>query len=216
MVKITPDVGLERDGLPAYMSELGAVFRLVFGADLTLESETPQGQFIGEVSLWASQFEEAVIHVANGTGRDYASGYQLDYLNGLLVLDRIEASKSTAVVTLTGQSGTMVASGALVRSESGDLWSLVSDVSIGVSGAQDGVVQARETGPVEAAAEAINEIVSLQTGWDEVENAAAAVPGLNREPDVVYRIRTGQLTALRSTDSVEAVRAGAVEPGCCG
>ena len=101
MVKITPDVGLERDGLPAYMSELGAVFRLVFGAGLTLESETPQGQFIGEVSLWASQFEEAVIHVANGTGRDYASGYQLDYLNGLLVLDRIEASKSTAVVTLS-------------------------------------------------------------------------------------------------------------------
>ena len=108
--------------------------------------------------------------------------------------------------TLTGVSGTGVATGSRAKTMSGAEFQSTSDVTLQPSPGVSVEMESVDTGPVAAAAGTLTEIVTVIPGWETITNPSAAVPGTNRQGDPDYRSTYRTRTAHRSTGALDALR----------
>ena len=212
MAQITNE-GITTRDLAGYRTLLEERYRDAFGADVALDAETPFGQIIGIEALALAEYDEQFAAMVNGVAVGSAQGRQQDDLGSLLNIARGGATHSTVTITIAGEAGTAIPSGSRARTNAGDEWETTGDATIPNTGSTTVAAQAVEEGEVEAAAGTITTIVTLIAGWETVTNAAAAVPGVARTRDSLYRTqyraRTGRLAAA----PLDALRAGLSEAG---
>lgn len=206
MATITP-TGIEPTDLTGYVEQLETLMRTIFGQDLVLDPETPQGQIVGTLGLFFANIDEIAVHGANGLSLFRAVGLQLDDMGTLFSNPRIEGELSTVTATLTGQAGTIVPAGARARTSDGAVFASDVQAQIGAMGTVDVLFRATVAGPVQAAAGDLTQIVDVIAGWTGVTNAAAALPGRLREDDLPYQRRYRQEVAVHARDALEAIRA---------
>lgn len=143
-----------------------------------------------------------------------ATGINLDTLCMLVAVPRLQASYSTATVTITGTAGTIIQAGNLV--EGGGVadnarWLTQADATIGGGGTVDVTVRCQTIGEIAAGVGDIDAIVTPATGWTSVTNAAVASPGRNRETDTELRARRLLRLARAGSTNVSAIRANILE-----
>jgi uncharacterized phage protein gp47/JayE len=187
-------------------AEVQAEFRAALGADLSLDDETPQGVLIvGEVqSRSAAAANNAAL--ANQINPDVSGGVFLDALCALLGLQRAAAT-FTAVsgVTLTGVPGTVIPTGTRARTAAGDVFALVSTVTLGGGGTATGDFRAVEAGPVPCLVGQLSQIVDGVLGWETVTNPVAGVPGTDLQSDESLRSLRRVTLALQGQGTTEAI-----------
>ena len=193
--------------LAGYLARLGTAFRTALGSDLDLAPESPQGQLIEQLALILAQADEALVAIGNGQSADRAIGRQVDDLYSLLNVRRLLSRHSLAEVTLSGVANTVVPDGARARTAAGDLFALMSRITIPIAGTVTATMRAVEVGPVMAAAAALMLIVDPIAGWTGVTNAAAATPGRDAETDQQYRARYGRVLGHNASGPLAAIEA---------
>lgn len=134
-----------------------------------------------------------------------AEGVQHDNLLALLGTQLIAAAASTVTLTLTGTLSTVIPLGARVRVPGGAYFALDAEATIGGGGTVDAEATCTETGPVEAAAATITEIVDAVAGWTGVTNAAAADPGRDVETVEESIVRLEQSRAGTGQGTPDAI-----------
>ena len=183
-----------------------------FGGDLDATPKTPQGQTLGIVSAGNAELDAFAVWLTNGLNPHSAEGYQLDDLGTLLGIDRNLATFSTVALTLTGVTGTVVASGTLITDANANEWSIDTDVTL-ASGDNAATATCTQPGPIQAAAGEINTVNSNVSGWETVNNAAPAVAGEAEQSDPSYRRNYPILTDRNATGTLRAIRAAMVVAG---
>lgn len=134
---ITPQGFVIKD-LQTIKTELETDYRAAFGDDLDVSEDSVAGQLIGnqakkEASLW--ELAQAIYESFNP---DRAEDVSLDGISGLVGIERLPATSSTAVVALYGNIGTIVPAGHLIRQdETNEDFSLDEAVTIGLSSVID-------------------------------------------------------------------------------
>ncbi len=184
----------------------------VYGQDISVAPQTPQGQLAGLIAVLAVEMSEAVAALANSWSVERASGAQLRDLGSLLDIFPAAAARSEVIVQLTGVAGTVVPAGSLM-STTGDpptRWETVSAATLGDDPVEV-TAQATVDGPVTAAAAAVSRIVTRVAGWETVTNPAAAVPGRLAESDARFRERLQARTGRASTGPLAALEAALTE-----
>ena len=204
---IVTSEGIAPTTLAGYLTRFGTAFRTALGSDLDLAPESPQGQLIEQLALILTQEDEALVAIGNGQSADRAIGRQVDDLYSLLDVTRLLSTHSSVDVTLSGVATTVIPDGARARTAAGDLFALVSRITIPVAGTVTATMRAVEVGPVMAAAGALMLIVDPIAGWTGVTNAAAATPGRNAETDQQYRARYGRTLAHNASGPLDAIEA---------
>jgi uncharacterized phage protein gp47/JayE len=139
-----------------------------------------------------------------------ATGAQLDDLCTLVGVSRLDPTASTATVTLTGTSGTVIPTGAIMQGGGDDglaRWRLDAAVTL-ASGTGEGTVTSEEEGAIVAAPGDIAQIVTPVAGWTACTNAAAAVTGRDMETDSALRVRRQLSLQITGTGSAASIRAG--------
>ena len=199
--------GIVSTELGDYITQLEEVFRSALGADLSLESSTPQGQLIGALALTLTEVDELALHVANGLSLHTSIGRQLQDYGTLFSLAKIRGERSTVTATLSGTSGTLIPAGTRAATEENAIFATDAQVLIGSSGTVDVLMRAVELGPTIVAIGSLTKIVDAIPGWLEVTNAAAADIGRNEETDAEYRRRYLSEVSIHGRDSLEAIRA---------
>lgn len=207
--------GVRGRTLDSYIRLLKDRFRTAFGQDLALEAETPQSQIVGIMASALAENDEAIVGIGNAMSIDTAAGLQLDDIGSLLSVQRMDATRSTATLSLTGVAGTAVRAGSTAQTEAGVRWRTLSDVVLAIGGSSV-EAEAVEPGPTEAAAGAINSISPAVPGWETVTNPAAALPGRAAETDSDYRARFESRVGRNSRAPLDALRAALVEAGAGG
>lgn len=149
------------------------------------------------------EIHEALLDVNQSRSRQSAENQSLDNLGSLVFVPRLDATRSTGTVTLTGTPGTFVPGGSRVREPNGPTFRLISDATIGGGGTVDALIESVDTGPVEADAGTITEIVDAVAGWDSVTNSEAVIVGRDQEGDEEYRARItrSQQSGRAATDN---------------
>lgn len=193
MAGVTPE-GFEAKTLEDVTSELDAELRSALGESIRLDGRSVLGQIRGALAIQIAAIWTALAETSEAFDPDSAVGAMLDQIVAFSgVTPREDASPSTGTVTLTGTPTSIIPEGARVRDAStGVTVETLATVEIPGGGSIDVSVQTVETGPLEAAAGSLTEIVTPYAGWSSVTNAAALTPGRNVETDLELRARREQ------------------------
>ena len=184
-------------------------FKSAFGDDMPTDSETPQGVLITAETIARIAVINNNASMANQINPNIAGGMFLRAICALTGLDTDGAARSTVEgVTLTGVAGAIVTARARASTAAGDLFELVTSVTIGSGGTVTGNFQSVEYGAIPAAIGALTTIVTGVLGWETVTNPAAAVLGREAFSDQELRVLRRNTLALQSISTVEAQVSG--------
>lgn len=179
---VVPDTAVLRQ-------DVAAEYKRIFGADLDVSPETPQGRLIEVNALNRSNTIMLNALMANQINPDVATGVFLDAIAALTDCYRVKATKSTVTGTLTGAAGTVIPAGARARTMAGDIFYLENAVTLPLSGVGTGIFLSRADGSVAAPAGSLNSIADGILGWETVHNDTAAVLGADEQSDRDLRIQ---------------------------
>jgi uncharacterized phage protein gp47/JayE len=198
--------GISAPTYPQILAYLISQFQSIFGFDAYTGNDSQDGQWIAINAQAISDCNAAVIAAYNSFSPATAQGAGLASnvkINGLKV---IAGSFSTASVTIVGQANITITNGQ-AQDTSGNFWALPPTVTIPGAGTITVTAVCTTLGAITAAAHAINAIATPTLGWQSVDNAAQAVPGVGVETDAALRVRQSQSTALPSVGIFDGIAA---------
>jgi len=200
--------GFEIKDLATIKSDLETSFKTAFGASINLQAQTPLGQLVGILSERISLLWELGQAVYQAVDPQTAEGVSLDKACALVGIARRAASYSTATVTLTGVSTTVVPAGTQIQ-VSGDedaVFETDENATIGGGGTVDVTCTATATGAINAPAGTLTVIVTPVSGLTSVTNSADATLGSAEETDAELRARRNTQLQQSKKGTLEAIR----------
>jgi uncharacterized phage protein gp47/JayE len=187
-------------------SSLIASFEAIYGSDVLLTPDTQDGQWIAVLASAFHDMNQLFIAIYNGYIPSFAIGAALSSLVKINGIQRQVATNSTAVLSIGGVSGTVIAAGVAIDSQQ-QMWNLPPMVTIPLAGTVDVLATAQNLGNLLAAPGTIAGIVNPQFGWQTVTNAASAIPGVAIESDASLRRRQTISTSLPAQTPLGAIAA---------
>lgn len=183
-------------------------YRVAFGEDLIVDPETPQGVLITSETLARVAVVDNNAQVANQINPNIAGGVFLDAICALTGLSRIGDTFSQVTATVTGVESTTIPTTAVAALVTGEEFSPLVDITIGVSGTATGVFKALLPGPIASPINTLTEIISGVVGWETVTNANAGSLGAFQQSDQALRFLRQQTLALQGVALNEAIISG--------
>lgn len=181
-------------------------FKEALGSDLIVEPSTPQGLLITAETVARDAVVRNNAALANQINPNLAGGIYLDDIGALTGLDRAQGTKSIIQdVLLTGEASTVIASGVRAQTTDGDLFESINAVVLDGSGMATVDFQSVEIGPIDASINSLNQIVTGVLGWENVQNANAAILGTSEQSDQSYRALRRNTLALQGVSIAEAI-----------
>ncbi len=184
-------------------------YRAIFGADVYLENDSQDGQFLGIIARAIHDSNSAAIACYNAFSPSTAQGNGLSSVVKINGIARSVATNSTVNVTVTGVAGTTITSG-IVADANNNQWLLPTSVVIPPAGFIVVTATAKEVGNISAASGTVTKIQTPVYGWQSVTNVSDASPGAAVETDAALRVRQSQSVALPSLTALAGI-VGAVE-----
>lgn len=190
--------------------ELITQARSIFGNDIYLEPDSQDYQFISIFAAKCYDAMQAAVLAYNNRSPMTAVGTGLDSLVKLNGLTRKTAVYSTATVTITGSSGTVITNG-VIADVSNTKWNLPATFIIPGGGSINVTATCQISGAIVANPEDITKIVTPTYGWSSVTNAAAATIGSSIEQDSELKARQSISTSRPSQTRLEGTKGAIAE-----
>lgn len=194
-------------------------FQGIFGSNVYLGNDSADFQLLSIVALTATDCNNLAQLIFNQFSPTTAVGAGLSLAVAVNGIQRLVATYSTCLVTLTGTNGTVVTGGVIQNVVTGDLWDLPESVTIGSGGTVTVTATAQQLGAVNALANQLTIINSgVTAGWTSVTNGSnTPTLGTPTEMDSALRTRQAVSTELPSiTISAGTIAAILAVPGVTG
>lgn len=189
-------------------AEINMEWQNVFGADLILTPNTPQGLLITTDVLARQSTLLINAAVANQINPNLAGGVFLDALWALTGGQRDAATFSIATVTLTGVAGTVIPTNVTAANATGDIFQIVNSVTLNGGGTATASFQAQVAGPIGAPSGTLIHIINGVLGWETITNPADAILGTATQSDASARAERRQTLALQGDSMPLAIISG--------
>lgn len=181
-------------------------FRDVFGQEIDLSPETPQGALVTMEVENRDAIARNNAELANQINPDIAGGIFLDAIWALMGGQRLSATHSFLTnVEFAGVPQTLIPKGSLAETRAGDAFETTSVLIIGNDGVTKGDMRSVETGPVGCRASELVRVASSVLGWETVNNPTDAVLGGVAESDIRTRRRRRNTLAKNTVSVGEAI-----------
>lgn len=187
-------------------------YRDLFGADLVVTPNTPQGMLITAEQLNRIAVAENNAKLANQINPNLAGGAFLDAIMALTnPFSRKPATQSIVFARIAGAPGTIIPAGS-IASETGtgdnNQFATIIDVTIPPEGFID-LVQFNSIvfGPIPCAANVLTNIVTPVLGWDTVGTNDPAILGISTQSDIQARQYRLDTLATQGASVAEAITA---------
>ena len=204
--------GLEIKRLADIKAELETSFKTQFGTAHNIDPRSPSGQLIGILSEREYLLWELIEQLYNALYPDSAEGIPLDNVVSLTGTIRKAATKSTAVITLFGDIGTVIPEGSIVSVQGNTTARFVLDSQVTIAAGSpnqiNGNFSAETDGALTALAGTLTVIDTPISGWTSCTNALDAVVGQNLETDAELKIRRISELATAGKCTIEAIISG--------
>jgi len=197
---------------PEFLAWLTDSYKAIYGADVYLEPDSQDGQFLAILAQGFYDTASLGASVYNSFSPATAQGVGLSRNVKINGIERSSASYSTVTLTIVGTADTVITNGVAADTLEQN-WLLPETVTIPGSGTIDVIAVAQNIGFVTAEANTITTIFTPTLGWQTVNNAAAATPGAAIETDAALRRRQALSTSIPAQTVFESAlgRVGSVE-----
>lgn len=171
------DKGVILPDVSETLTEVQDEWKDTFGSDLETDPSTPQGVLITSETLARNNVLNNNASLANQINPNISGGIFLDALLALTGVQRnIQQPTIVQNVTLTGEPNTQIEVGSQAKTSVGDLFELVSTVTIPVGGTILATFQSVDYGPIPCPNNALNIIVTDVLGWETITNDQGGSP----------------------------------------
>lgn len=215
-VSTLDQTGLTIESKANIIAYLIAQLQLIYGSDINVDSNSPDGQLINIFAQADTDFLEFLQDTYNSFAIATSYGARLDQLVALNGLARIQGTftqaqvlvTATIALTLPGLDQTLVTP-FTVADNAGNQFQLVTSHVFGGAGSATLVFQAVTIGQVETTANTITNIVTSTLGITTVNNPSTSldVIGVNEETDALLKVRHDRSFNLAATGPSDALEA---------
>ncbi|SEO76191.1 Uncharacterized phage protein gp47/JayE [Luteibacter sp. UNC138MFCol5.1] len=200
--------GYVADRLDAIKAKLDDGFRSIYGNDIDIAPDSPDGQMIGLLVQIRTDIEELGEQVYRALDPDYAAGAWLEQRAAYAGLLRRLASYSyLRDVILSGRPGSIIPAGSIVADANGIRWRAVSDAVLNSDGSARADFRSEDLGAFAVPEATILAIQTVVLGWQSATTLTAAEIGTEEETDPQLRARFFRSRARPATASAEAIEA---------
>lgn len=182
---------------------LKAQYQAIFGADVYLEADSQDGQFLSIIAMAINDTNNAAIQVFTSFSPSSAQGAALSSNVKINGIARAAASFSSCDVVIVGQAGTIITEGVVQDEQLQNRWNLPALVTIPLTGQITVTATCVAIGAISAPSGSLTKIATPTRGWQTVTNLAAATPGQPVEADGALRQRQAVSVALPSRTVLE-------------
>lgn len=191
---------------PTFLAWLTAQYQAIYGADIYLEADSMDGQFLAVLAQAFYDTAALGASVYNSFSPVTAQGVGLSRVVKINGLRRNVPSFSTVTLTIGGTAGTVITNG-IATDNLNQQWLLPATVTIPGGGSINVTAKAAVVGFVTANSSSITNIFTPTRGWQTVTNAGAATPGEPVETDAQLRMRQSVSTAAPAQTVFDATLA---------
>lgn len=182
--------------------ELAAEYRAIYGADINLDPDSPDGQRVGIEAKARLDLQSFALALYNQLDPNLSSGEFLNKLIKLSGITRRPAVRSQVDVSVTTDRALTLPAGWSVADTLGQSWALGSPVVIASASTVTVTLFAADFGPIEAEIATVVEPETVVIGVTAVTNPAAATVGQDEETDAQLRIRRNRSLANPATSTL--------------
>lgn len=168
-------------------------YKKIYGDDIDLSQNTPDGQRIGIESKVILDLQSLALSIYNGLDVDLAGGDQLNRMIKLAGISRMQATKSYAVADIICDYDLKLLKGYAVKDDNNKTWRTVSDYSL-KKGSNQITLYSDDWGKVDALPNTIRKPDTIILGVKSINNPKKAVAGREEETDEDLRIRRNKST----------------------
>ena len=179
--------GVEIQTLSEILEELSENYRAIYGDDINLDQDTPDGQ---RVALEAKLLADLQLFAANLYAQfdpDFSIGEIQNKIIKIAGVTRNPATRSSVEMTITTNQAVTLPEGYTVKDDLGQNW-ITTEVNSLISGANTVSMFGEFFGSFEADPNTITTPVTIILGVVSVTNPLASVSGADEETDEELRI----------------------------
>lgn len=217
--------GLTVKTLSEIVADLTSAMQGIYGADINVESNSPDGQMINVFAQASVDNLEVLVDVYNAMDPELSFGVNLNKVVALNGITRNPATYTTTPVSITtNRALTLIGRDALeanpeaqvysVQDSNKNVFELLTTYAFGAAGTQSLSFQAATPGALEVLPNTITEQATPQLGVTVVNNPSVSTTyvGVDEETDVALKIRRAKMFLLASTGPADAVQAALLAP----
>ncbi|AVK03326.1 MULTISPECIES: baseplate J/gp47 family protein [Pseudomonas aeruginosa group] len=200
------DKGYVGQRLDSILEELDRGFRAIYGNDIDLAPDSPDGQMLGLIAQIRADLEELGETIYRALDPDHAGGAWLEQRAAYAGLLRRRARYSyLRGVLLGGRPGTILPAGSVLRDINQGRWQLVDETLLGADGSARGDFRSVELGAFPLPADAPLAPETLVLGWSAASNRQPAEVGAEEETDAELRARFFRSRARPAQNSLDGM-----------
>ena len=207
MAQLT-ETGIQIDRLNHIVERLENGFRQIYGQNIDLSPNTPDGQLIGILAQMRMDNEELAENIYRQIDPDVATGAWLEQRVAYAGLMRRNASYSyLRSVILTGEPNTPLYAGITVSDPHKVRWILVANVQLDSNGSARADFRSEQLGAFNLAQNTSLTIETITLGLHSATTFENAEIGVEEETDAQLRSRFWISRTKNATNSAEAIAA---------
>lgn len=200
--------GIKIERLDSIVSTLENGLRQIYGQNIDLSPNTPDGQVVGLLAQIRMDFEELAENVYRQLDPDVATGAWLEQRVAYAGLMRRGANYSyLRSVALTGEPNTRLYSGIVVSDTHKVRWVLASDVTLDSNGSARADFRSEQLGAFNLAKNTNLTIETITLGLISATTQEDAEVGIEEETDIQLRERFLFSRTKNAQNSAEAINA---------
>ena len=199
--------GFYRDRLDTIIENFKAAARAIYGSDIQIGTETPDGQFIGAFAEGVDDLAQAIEDTYNGRNPDAATGQNLTSTCRLNGVDRGTGEYSYVNALMSIAQGAVVPAGTQVQDEDTGAVYASEAAATGTGSPQLVTCKALVKGTISTAGK-VTKIVNPTYGLTSVTNPDPSTSVSPEETDEQLRIRRNLSTASPTSGYLDSIQAG--------
>ena len=209
MSSIIDQNGLQLESINDKIDAIKQSFRNIYGQDINLDSDTPDGQLINIFAQAYQDLSEFILGVYNSQNPYVAAGLDLDNLCSRINIQRKGGTQTQVIITIAASSAVRLlgldSQTPFTVSHGVHEFSQISSSDIQV-GNTDVLFISKDYGYILINPGDINSIITPMVGVDSATNQnSPAVVGINEENDVSLRLRYFQSSANRGSGGTDSI-----------
>ena len=210
--------GLTLSTISELVTQLENDFKAIYGNDINIEQNSPDGQMINIFAQGGSDVRELISQLYTSFDPDGASGRTLDARCAINNVYRKGGTFTEVNITIVTDRAVDLqgvdenyndpsATGYTIQDDAGNQFVLKSSQSL-VSGTNTNIVfRAKDIGAVETIANTITTPVTVVLGVLSVNNPAKGVTGVNEETDAQLKVRRRQSLSIGASGYLNGLQA---------
>ena len=217
--------GLTLQSLNDIVSDLTAKMKAIYGSDINVDSDSPDGQMINIFAQAGIDLRELLQSIYSGLDPNQASGTILDQRVAINGIKRKGASYTITPVNITidralslvglddSSESTTIPSGVYtIKDDAGTQWALLASVTETVAGTYSLSFRSVNIGEVLTTAGTITTAVTVIAGVTAINNTSGVTTqGQDEETDDELRTRREKIIAYDSIGYLDSLRASLLD-----